>query len=229
MLTGYTTTSPSDVNIQVAAITSVDAPGMRAVAQTRQGTDITIDLRYYVGATHVIPAVGEQWFVSWHRGIWRLADRIPYQNSGYATSPTQGQTQIGSSGPTEVGGSVVNIRAEMTLQDARYRDTGSRLERQNTDGTWSVVGPTEGGITSMAITEASVLGRLLLTAPDVATVLSILGLAVAGAGLDGGTSDSANVDPIVSGGSVSGPGVGADLDGGTPESSGDITVTGGTP
>lgn len=229
-MNGYTTVSPNEVNIQPVAITSVDVVSRTANGQARQGNNIKIDLNYHVGAVHAIPAVGEQWYISKHRGIWRLDSRIPFRSEDLLKTSTQGQIQIGSSGPMELNGSVVNINSEtFTINGTAYRDSGGALQRQNANGTWSslVVGsPT---VTTDSITDATVLGKLLMTAPDVSTVLSILGLGAVGGNLDGGTSFSPTVDPVISGGTVSGPGEGADLDGGTPESAGDIFVTGGTP
>ena len=230
MINGYTTQSPNDVNIHAVAITSVDVSSYKACGRTRQGTEVWINTRYYVGSVMSVPAVGEQWYVSRHRGEWRLHARIPYQTAGELISPTQGQTQIGAGGPTEINGSVVNINAEtMTLNGVAYRDNGGTLQRQEANGTWTSISSAPSTMPSNNITDSTVLGRLLLTAPDVNTVLSILGLSVAGSGISGGTATTPNDDPIVSGGSVSGPGLGADLDGGTPESAGDIFVTGGTP
>lgn len=230
MMDGYTTKNPRDVDIHAVAITSVDVASRKAYGYTRQGTEIQISTNYYVGAVMCVPAVGEQWFASYHRGDWRLLSRIPVGQADSLISPTQGQTQIGSVGPTELNGSVVNVNSEtMTLNGIHYRDNGSGLQRQNSNGTWTTISSAPSVIPSDNITDASVLGKLILTAPDVNTVLSLLGLAVAGAGISGGTAITPNDDPIVSGGSVSGPSEGADLDGGTPESAGDIFVTGGTP
>ena len=227
---GYTTQNPKDVNIHAVSITSVDVASHKACGYTRQGTEIWISTRYYVGAVMSTPAVGEQWYVTRHRGEWRLQSMIPYGTADSLISPTQGQTSIGSVGPTELNGSVVNVNSEtMTLNGIHYRDNGTGLQRQNTDGSWTTISSAPSVIPSNNITDASVLGRLLLTAPDVSTVLSLLGLSVAGAGISGGVAATPNDDPTVSGGSVSAPREGADLDGGTPESTGDIFVTGGAP
>ena len=229
-MTGYTTVSPQENNIQAVAITSVDVAGKQACGQTRQGTQIWVNTIYQVGAISVVPAVGEQWYVNKQRGEWRLISRIPFQTDDQLRSPTQGQTQIGSSGPTELNGSVVNINSDtMTLNGVSYRDSGTGLQRQNADGTWSTISSASSIIPASNITDATVLGRLLLTAQDGPTVLSILGLSIAGSGLSGGNASTPNDSPIVSGGTVSGPEEGADLDGGTPESAGDTFVTGGTP
>lgn len=230
MMEGYTSKSPKDVDIHAVSITSVDVAGHQACGYTRQGTEIWISTRYYVGSVMSIPAVGEQWYVSYHRGEWRLVSRIPYGQADSLISPTQGQTQIGSIGPTELNGSVVNINAEtMTLNGVHYRDDGSGLQRQNADGSWSTISSDTSIIPSENITDASILGKLILTAPDVNTVLSLLGLSVAGAGISGGNAFTPNDDPIVSGGTPSAPREGADLDGGTPESAGDTFASGGTP
>lgn len=231
MMTGFSTQSPNEVNMQPVAITSVDVVGRKACGTTRQDTEVWISINYYVGSVMCVPAVGEQWLVSRYRGEWRLHSRIPYQSPEASISPTQGQTLVGSSGPTELAGSVVNIRSDtMTLNGISYRDNGSGLQRFNTvNGQWETISSAPATIPSVNITDSTVLGRLLLTAPDVNAVLSLLGLAVAGAGVSGGNAATPNDDPTISGGSVSGPRLGADLDGGTPEGTGDIFVTGGTP
>ena len=140
--------------------------------------------------------------------------------------------QIGDVGPIELHGSSVNIHAPtLNLNGTSYRDQDGNLQRQKADGTWTAITPAVQAVDSTQITDATILGKLLLTAPDVDTVLTILGLSVAGAGIDGGTSTSATVDPVISGGSVSGPRTGADLDGGTPFGTGDdhIIASGGAP
>lgn len=229
-MNGYTTSSPNEVNIQPVSIASVDVVGRMASGQSRQGTSIIIDINYHVGAVHVVPSVGEQWYIIKHRGVWRLHSRIPFRAEELLKTPTQGQVQIGSSGPMEVNGSVVNINSEIfTINGTAYRDKDGSLQRQNASGTWEVISSGTSTVVSSNITDATVLGKLLLTATDVSSVLSILGLGAVGGNLDGGTSFSPTVDPVISGGTVSAPGEGADLDGGTPESAGDVFVTGGTP
>lgn len=226
----YVTQGINEVNIQMVSIISVNPAADMAVGYTRQETEIRINTSYYVGSVRCVPAVGEQWYISRYRGEWRLHSRIPYHTVNQLISPTQGQTLIGSSGPTEINGSAVNIRSDvMTLNGISYRDNGMGLQRLNANGQWETISSAPATMPSENITDSTVLGRLLLTAPDVATVLSLLGLAVAGAGVSGGSASTPNDDPAISGGSVSGPALGADLDGGTPEGTGDIFVSGGTP
>lgn len=224
-MTGYSTQDPNGVVLYPVVITAVDVASGKACARTRQESEIIIGTRTGVGAIRYIPAVGEQWYVSRYRGEWRLQSRI----IDTTISPTQGQTVIGSSGPIELTGSTVNIHSDtFTINGVAYRENNG-FQRQNPDGSWETISSAPATIPSANITDSTVLGRILLTAPDVNTVLSVLGLSVAGAGLSGGVPATPNDDPEISGGSVSGPGLGADLDGGTPESTEDIFVTGGEP
>lgn len=225
---GYSRNQPTDVNIQPVAIVSIDVANRMACGRTRQETLLWINTAHYVGAVQVTPAIGEQWYIISYRGEWRLHCKIPFRTEDLLVTPTQGQTQVGSTGPTEINGSVVNINAAtFTINGATYRDYNGALQRQNSDGTWGQATPVT--VTSYQVTDTTPLGRLLMTAPDVETVLSILGLAIASAGVDGGTSSSTLVLPDISGGTPSAPAFGIDLDGGTPESPGDTFVTGGTP
>jgi nitrous oxidase accessory protein NosD len=212
------------------AIVSVDVAKRSATGRTNRGAMIPISTNYHVGACQVTPSVGDQWQVVCIRGEWRLTSRLPHHTADLLVKPEQGQTQIGAAGPTELHGSVVNVKAPyLTLNGTPYRDRDGALQRQEDDGTWTPITPNIAAVTVNQITNATALGKALLTASDVNEVLTILGLAIAGAGLDGGTATSPNTDPIVSGGTVSGPRVGADLDGGSPSVSGDIVASGGTP
>jgi hypothetical protein len=227
---GFSNAPVQDFNTQPVAIISVDVARRSATGRTNRGAMITIATNYHVGACQVTPAIGDQWQAICIRGEWRLASRLPNHTVDLLVKPEQGQTQIGASGPTELHGSVVNVNAPyLTLNGTPYRDSDGALQRQESDGTWTPITPNIAAVTVNQITNATTLGRALLTASDVNEVLTILGLAIAGAGLDGGTAISANTDPIVSGGTVSGPRVGADLDGGSPSVSGDIVASGGTP
>lgn len=229
LITDFSRSAVSDAT-QPVAILTVDVAARTAVGRTRQETLITINTSYHVGVAQVTPAVGEQWYITNYRGEWRLHSRIPFRTHDLLVSPTQGQTQIGSTGPTEIHGSVINLRSEtFTINGAAYRDYGGALQRQNPDGSWGQATPIPTTVTSNQVSDSTPLGRLLMTAPDVNTVLSILGLAIASAGLDGGSSDSTLVLPDISGGTPTAPAFGIDLDGGTPQSPGDTYVTGGTP
>jgi hypothetical protein len=228
---GFSNSPSTTVNTQPVAIISVDVAGRTATGRTNRGAMIPISTNYHVGACQVTPAIGDQWQVSCIRGEWRLMSRLPHLTSDMLTPPTQGQIQIGASGPMELHGSVVNINAPtLTLNGTPYRDQDGALQRQGDDGVWEPITPNIAAVTSTQITDATALGKALLTAEDVSEVLTLLGLAVAGAGLDGGRAASATIDPIISGGSATAPALGADLDGGPPEgSTSEIIASGGTP
>ena len=227
---GFSNSPVQDLNTQPVAIVSVDVVRRSATGRTNRGALVTISTNYHVGACQVTPAIGDQWQAVCIRGEWRLWSKLPNHTADLLVKPEQGQTQIGAAGPTELHGSVVNVHAPyLTLNGTPYRDKDGALQRQEGDGTWTPITPNIAAVNASQITDATVLGRALLTAADVNEVLTILGLAIAGAGLDGGNAVSPNVDPTVSGGTVSGPRIGADLDGGSPSVSGDIVASGGAP
>ena len=103
---------------QIVAITSVDLVGMKALGYTRQGAvDVPVDLRYHVGAIHVIPAVGEQWQIQRFGLAWVLMAKLPYNTTDLLTEPVEGQVQIGSTGATQgplyLNGSQINLNAPL--------------------------------------------------------------------------------------------------------------------
>jgi hypothetical protein len=108
---------------QVCQIISVDLINLRAVAYTRQQTNITIDLSYYVGAAHVIPSNGDQWLVSWYGTAWKLDTQLAHATTELTTVadfPVQGLTQIGdtnpsSAGPTHINGGAIYLNAPTQL------------------------------------------------------------------------------------------------------------------
>lgn len=111
----------SDLNssastVQPVAIASVDTVGRTAVGWTRRGSQITIDLRYHAGGLQVIPAKGEQWFVTRNSGTaYRLSSKIPHNAPELLNEAKEGQVQVGSSGPLELNGSQINTNAPICL------------------------------------------------------------------------------------------------------------------
>lgn len=97
---------------QPVSIISVN-PSMnppQATGITRSRTYIQIDIGHLVGAVQVVPSVGEQWVVIQERGIWKLDRQLPFGLPSMKDA-VEGQTNIGSSGPTEIVGSQINFNA----------------------------------------------------------------------------------------------------------------------
>lgn len=101
-------------------IQTVDLVTNKATGLTRQGTTITIDLRYGVGAVHVVPAPNEQWYCKRLNQNWVLDRKLPQNTDVLANivdNPAVGLTQIGSSGATPgpllLLGSQVNVSAPL--------------------------------------------------------------------------------------------------------------------
>jgi hypothetical protein len=107
---------------QPVAITDIDLTNRRATAMTRRRSTIQVDLRYHVGGMQVTPAKGEQWFVTRSDSyFYRLVSKIPYNAPEMNTEPVEGMTQIGSSGPTVINGSVATMPP---MQLPAYTTTG---------------------------------------------------------------------------------------------------------
>lgn len=121
----YTRHSASNRITQPVAITSVNAASTppQATGITRNNTYVQISIGHWVGAIQVTPAVGEQWIVIRDRGVWKLDSQIPFNIPSELSAAQEGQTRIGSSGPTELDGSQVNanapLRAKNTTTDGR--------------------------------------------------------------------------------------------------------------
>ena len=156
---GYSRSVPSDTG-RIVEIISVDGVERQATGRTREGSDVRIDCRFMVGALLVTPSVGEVWWIDRMGTIYTLQYRIPSNVSEVQRPGHEGQTQIGSSGPTEIVGSVVNVLAGLTVEaDAvigtdltvgneialggvRYRDGDGTLQRQNPETQeWLAVSP----------------------------------------------------------------------------------------
>lgn len=164
-------TSPSvlantPMSQQLAAITSVDPIGLTAVGFTRQQDRVSIDLRYPVGAVHVVPCVGEQWVLRKVGMNWALDRKLPKNTNiqlNIADNPVQGMVQIGSSGvgsgPLILDGSIINVNANITFgSETLYRDVNGVLQH-STDGgtTWNPVVPTSG---QQGAIGASIIGEV---------------------------------------------------------------------
>lgn len=106
---------------QIVAILSVDTVNMTAQGQSRQGSvSIVIDLRYHVGAVHVMPSVGEQWTIKRFSTAWVLVSKLPQNTAELLTPPVEGQVQVGSTGTTQgplhLNGSQVTVNAPLAVQ-----------------------------------------------------------------------------------------------------------------
>ena len=156
---GYSRSIPSETGRPIQII-SVDGAARQAIGRTREGSDVEIDCRYMVGGMLITPAVGEVWWVERFDAAYTLRWRFPANPSAPYPAGLEGQTQIGSGGPTEIAGSVVNVLAGLTVKDdavvgtdltvgnemvlggARYRDASGTLQRQDPDTQeWLPVSP----------------------------------------------------------------------------------------
>lgn len=190
----YSRNSPSQQREQLCEIQSVDLINLRAVGASRNSTNLPIDLRYYVGAAHVIPAPGDQWVVRWFGTSWILDFQLPFNTTELATiagNPVKGLTQIGSTnpagtGPTEINGSTINIKGPLNLNgvptagrpDAGTAGRGSIVfdttlgEIILSDGTaWSPLGSGGGG----GGTYATVAGEVPTGTKDGSNTVFIVG------------------------------------------------------
>lgn len=131
--------SSQHVQMQRVSIQTVDPVAGTATARTRYTTDLTINTDYHVGAVHVTPAIGEQWYVRRVAGDWVLDHKVSFNTTVKAnviSNPVSGTYQIGSSGP-DTGpllllGSHINAMAPLKLfagnsplPDAATVDEGS--------------------------------------------------------------------------------------------------------
>ena len=126
--------TPANLGTSVAdqqvGIVSVDPANFSATAATRQSSYIQIDLRYHVGAIHVIPVVGDQWIVRRYGANWVLISQLPANTTellAVVDTPTQGLTQVGSTnpnaqGPLHLNGSVVQANAPLLLDPVSSDD-----------------------------------------------------------------------------------------------------------
>lgn len=113
--------STSKPGQQVVAITSIDTVNMKATGTNRQGSvGVSIDLRYHVGAVHVMPMLYEQWIVAPQGMGWVLVSKLPHNTTDLLTDPVPGQVQIGSTGseqgPLHLNGSQIAVNAPLSVQ-----------------------------------------------------------------------------------------------------------------
>ena len=120
---------PTDRDVQVVAITTVDPTNRKATGITRSRTTITINCAYATGDTITTPAVGEQWYCERFEMEWRLYGRIPFNDATLNIEPEEGQVSVGSArGPLKLNGTEVRANAPVfRLNDAYFRDTGETL------------------------------------------------------------------------------------------------------
>jgi hypothetical protein len=114
----YTRTAPHSQTTRQVTIQSVDVATQSAATATAWGNVIYVDTSYYVGATQVTPAVGEQWQIQKLNGDWRLMHRLPFNDPNQGVAPTQGQHVVGSGqGPVELQGTTINIGGPLSIQN----------------------------------------------------------------------------------------------------------------
>ena len=128
MIEGYTRRSTTAVDTQPVNIVAVDLPTRTAQASTRVGTTIAVDCSYAVGGHLVTPSVGDQWYVTRVDMVWRLTQKIPFNDDNLLIEPQEGQVVVGGSGPIELNGSQVNIHSGMRINGTLYRDANGVLE-----------------------------------------------------------------------------------------------------
>lgn len=115
---GFTRRSTAAVDTQPVAIVGVDLATRQAQGMTRVGTAVTIDCGYGVGGHLVTPSVGEQWYVERVDRVWRLGQKIPFNDNNLLIEPVEGQTVVGGTGPIELNGSQVNVHSPMDVTGA---------------------------------------------------------------------------------------------------------------
>lgn len=116
MVTGFKRNSDSVNDIQTVAITKVILEEKTASGMTRMRFEIQIDFSYPIGGLHVTPAVGEQWYVQRYQSVWRLKDKIPFNDPTILIPTTQGQVKVGSgTGPLELSGTQVNLYGPLNV------------------------------------------------------------------------------------------------------------------
>lgn len=111
-------------SVIAAGIVSVDSVNGEATAWTRRAGTISVDFGHAVGAIHVTPTVGEQWYVESVDGIYIPRSRIPFNDPNQmATNPTQGQHIVGGgNGPVTLSGTIVNVGAPLNTQSVPTTD-----------------------------------------------------------------------------------------------------------
>lgn len=119
----YSRHSSSNRITQQVQILSVNTFTQKATGIMRTREYVEIDISHHVGAVQVTPATGEQWLIIKDRGVWKLDGQLPFNIPPSSSPLAEGQTRIGSSGPTELNGSLVNLNAPMRPMTA---DTAER-------------------------------------------------------------------------------------------------------
>jgi hypothetical protein len=153
---------------QLVAITGLDLsnPALpTAQGYTNQNSYIPIDLRNLVGAVHVTPAIGEQWYVNRGNQSWVLDSKLPFNTdvlNNVAANPVPGQVQIGSSGPgagpLQLAGSAINANAPLQLFSGAVSGVlpPGTITYNNTTGQVEVSDGTSSGPIAVPITPGSI-------------------------------------------------------------------------
>lgn len=125
---GFSRASPAD-DIQRVTIVGVDPERRTATGMTRFNTTVSVDTGFAAGAVLVVPAIGEYWYIQRIEAVWRLLTRIAVNDPTRLIEPAPGQVSIGGTGPLELNGSTVNVRADtMRVGEAELRGRGGTLE-----------------------------------------------------------------------------------------------------
>lgn len=112
-VSGYTRRSSSDLDVQTVAIVGIVLEELVAYGLTRERHKLKIELQYAVGETYVVPTIGEQWYVHRFNGVWRLREKIPFNDPTTAIPVSEGQVKVGGRGPIELTGSQVNLHSAL--------------------------------------------------------------------------------------------------------------------
>lgn len=177
-------TGTSD-NRQVATISSVDLTNMVYSAFHPMNGTFPVYPSILPGGNFIIPAPGEQWVVVKYDFRWYLEHKLSFQDPRNLIPPKPGMTAVGSTGPTHVVGSEVDLPQSVFLGDWEMRlepSSGTlQVRRRGTEDWASVTGGGDGGgpvtITTADITDATTTGRNLMKVADAAAGRSTLGAA----------------------------------------------------
>lgn len=100
----------------VVHVNAIDTVNRKCSGMFGDGSDAqNVDTSFPIGAVQVTPAVGETWMCERVGTAWRLVTQMPIDTPALsgAAAPAPGQVQLGSSGPMELHGSVINVRAPL--------------------------------------------------------------------------------------------------------------------
>ena len=100
---------------QVVAITSIDTVNMKATGCNRRGRRVSIDLRYHVGAVHVMPMLYEQWIVAKQGMSWVLVSGLRTTPPTCSPSPSRDRCRSARPAPSRTVAPQRLLRSPSTL------------------------------------------------------------------------------------------------------------------